>query len=96
MAKIQQVKEELLQESEAFVSFLKNMSGSEVGDISTLLGMNRGVFQKVQEVLAEGDETDKKEAMIAFAKVMQSFGDVSKQMAGIFGIESEASPKLKT
>ena len=93
MAKVQQVKEELLQECETFVSFLKNAKGLETIEISTLLVKNRSIFQKLQEVLAEGDEIDKKEAMIAFARVMQYFGDLSKQMSTDFGLKNEMLPK---
>lgn len=93
MEKIQQVKEALLQESETFISFLKNGSGLEENEISTILGKNRSIFEKLQEVLAKGDETDKKEAIVAFARVMESFGDISNQIASNFGLKNEMLPK---
>ncbi len=83
MTKAQLVKEEC----EKFIALLKDKSRQT--SMRDMLSMNRSIFQKLQEVLLEGDAADKKEAMAAFTQVIQVFGDMSKQVAGILGFKDQ-------
>lgn len=83
MTKAKVVKEEC----EKFVSLLKDKS--KQGSMGDMLSMNRSVFQKLQEVLLEGDAVDRKEAMAAFTQVIQVFGDMSKEVAGSLGFKDQ-------
>ncbi|MES2200083.1 MAG: hypothetical protein V4489_07960 [Chlamydiota bacterium] len=89
MTDVRQVKKELLQECEKFISLFKDNPRMDPSSIGSVLGMNRSIFQKLQEVLLLGDEADKKEARAVFSQVVGVFGFMSKGVADDLGLSSD-------
>jgi cell division GTPase FtsZ len=94
MSNVEQVKKELLEECDKFISFFHDKSKSHKDRVPSILAINKSIFVKLQEVLKEGNEVDKKEALIAFARVSKVFGDIANQITASMGISSEAMKPL--
>lgn len=95
MMSIKQMKEELVLDCEKFASLLRDRSTLEAGSLGGMLSMNRDIFQKLQQVLIEGDEVDRKEAMTAFSQVFGALSEIAKQAKGNLGFSSEISDQIK-
>lgn len=94
MSNVQQVKKELLEECDKFISFFYDKSKSHKDKVPNILAINKSIFVKLQEVLKEGNEADKKEALIAFARVSKVFGDIASQITTSMGVSAETMKPL--
>lgn len=94
MLNIQQVKKELLEECDKFISSFQDKSKNHKDKVPNILAINKNIFVKLQEVLKGGNEADKKEALIAFARVSRVFGNIANQITTSMGISPETMKPL--
>lgn len=96
MANVKNAKKELLQDCGKFLAVLeKKPKLNESIEIVDVVSLNRNISKNLQDILKNGNLKDKEEAMIAYSRVVTTFGNLAKKFSEGLGAPFKAlAPSL--